>query len=105
MSSPNFPNSGTPGQNVPNAGAPNAGTPGLGTAGYGTQGYGTPAWTAPAPPRRHKRSFSGPFVLIVLGIIFLLGNLYMLAWSRIGSLFAHYWPLLLILCGVVKLIE
>jgi hypothetical protein len=106
MSSPNFPNSGTPGQNVPNAGAPNAGTPGPGTAGYGTQGYGTPgAWTAPAPPRRRKRSFSGPFVLIVLGIIFLLGNLHMLAWSRIGSLFAHYWPLLLILWGVVKLIE
>jgi hypothetical protein len=59
----------------------------------------------PLPPRRYRRSFSGPLVLIVLGIVFLLGNLHMLAWSHIGTLFAHYWPLLLILWGVVKLIE
>jgi len=44
-------------------------------------------------------------VLIVLGAIFLLGNLHMLAWARIGTWFAHYWPLLLILWGVVKFIE
>ncbi len=60
--------------------------------------------TAP-PPRRHRRSFAGPFVLIVLGIVFLLGNLHMLSWSRLGVLFAHYWPALLILWGVIKLIE
>lgn len=60
---------------------------------------------APLPPRRYRRSFSGPVVLIVLGVIFLLGNLHMLSWARIGTLFAHYWPLLLILWGVVKLIE
>jgi hypothetical protein len=59
----------------------------------------------PLPPRRYRRSFSGPLVLIILGVIFLLGNLHMLAWSRIGTLFAHYWPLLLILWGVLKLIE
>lgn len=59
----------------------------------------------PLPPRRYRRSYSGPVVLIVLGIIFLLGNLHMLSWVRIGTLFAHYWPLLLILWGVVKLIE
>jgi hypothetical protein len=59
---------------------------------------------APLPPRR-RRSFAGPFVLIVLGLIFLLGNLHMLSWARIGIWFAHYWPLLLILWGVVKLIE
>jgi DUF4097 and DUF4098 domain-containing protein YvlB len=57
------------------------------------------------PPRRHRRSFAGPFVLITLGIIFLLGNLHMLAWARLGHLFAHYWPLLLILWGLIKLIE
>jgi len=57
------------------------------------------------PPRPRHRSFAGPFVLIILGVIFLLGNLHMLAWSRIGTWFAHYWPLLLILWGVVKLIE
>jgi DUF4097 and DUF4098 domain-containing protein YvlB len=59
----------------------------------------------PLPPRRPRRSFAGPIVLIILGIIFLLGNLHMLAWSRLGSWFAHYWPLLLILWGVIKLIE
>ena len=51
------------------------------------------------PPRRPRRSFAGPFVLIVLGIVFLLGNLHMLSWMRLGTLFAHYWPLLLILWG------
>jgi hypothetical protein len=59
----------------------------------------------PLPPRRHRRSFAGPFVLIVLGIVFLLGNLHLLAWARLGTWFAHYWPLLLILWGVIKLIE
>jgi hypothetical protein len=59
----------------------------------------------PLPPRRYRRTFAGPIVLIILGVIFLLGNLHMLAWQRIGTLFAHYWPLLLILWGVLKLIE
>jgi len=68
-----------------------------------------PAYTpvppvAPLPPRRH-RSFAGPFVLIILGVIFLLGNLHMLSWGRIGVLFSHYWPVLLIFWGVIKLIE
>jgi DUF4097 and DUF4098 domain-containing protein YvlB len=58
-----------------------------------------------APLRRQRRSFAGPFVLIVLGIVFLLGNLHMLSWMRLGTLFAHYWPALLILWGVIKLIE
>ncbi len=44
-------------------------------------------------------------MLIVLGIVFLLGNLHMLSWMRLGTLFAHYWPALLILWGVIKLIE
>jgi len=59
---------------------------------------------APLPPRR-RRSFAGPLVLIVVGIVFLLGNMHMLSWFRIGIWFSHYWPLLLILWGVVKLIE
>jgi hypothetical protein len=57
------------------------------------------------PLRPRRRSFAGPLVLIVLGIIFLMGNLHMLSWGRLGSLFAHYWPALLILWGVVKLVE
>ena len=44
-------------------------------------------------------------MLIVLGIVFLLGNMHMLSWFRIGIWFAHYWPVLLILWGIVKLIE
>ena len=58
----------------------------------------------PSPPRR-RRSFSGPFVLIFLGLLFLLGNLHVLSWARLGFWFAHYWPLLLILWGIIKLIE
>jgi len=64
-----------------------------------------PPYQPPLPPRRYRRSYSGPFVLIILGILFLLGNMHMLAWSRLGTWFAHYWPLLLILWGVLKLIE
>lgn len=60
---------------------------------------------APPPLRPRRRSFAGPFVLIVIGIIFLMGNLHMLSWMRLGTLFAHYWPALLILWGVIKLIE
>jgi hypothetical protein len=59
----------------------------------------------PIVPRRPRRSFAGPLVLIVLGAIFLLGNLNMLSWGKIGVWFSHYWPLLLILWGLVKLIE
>jgi hypothetical protein len=58
----------------------------------------------PSRPRR-RRSFSGPFVLIFLGLLFLLGNLHVLSWARLGLWFAHYWPLLLILWGIIKLIE
>jgi DUF4097 and DUF4098 domain-containing protein YvlB len=60
----------------------------------------------PAPFRpRPRRSFAGPFVLIVLGVVFLAGNLHMLSWMRLGTLFAHYWPVLLILWGLIKLTE
>jgi DUF4097 and DUF4098 domain-containing protein YvlB len=66
-----------------------------------------PPVTPPVPPlpRRHRRSFAGPFVLIIVGVVFLLGNLHMLSWLRLGSWYAHYWPALLILWGVIKLIE
>lgn len=59
---------------------------------------------APLPPRRH-RSFAGPIVLIVLGVVFLLGNMHLVSWARLGHLFANYWGALLILWGVIKLIE
>lgn len=60
---------------------------------------------APIPPRRPRRSFSGPFVLILVGILFLLGNMHLISWMRLGSLFARYWPALLILWGVLKVVE
>jgi hypothetical protein len=59
---------------------------------------------APLPPRR-RRSFAGPFVLIVLGTVCLLGTMRILSLGRLAHLFANYWPVLLILWGVIKLIE
>jgi hypothetical protein len=47
----------------------------------------------------------GPVILIIMGVIFLLGNLHLISWKRLGLWFAHYWPLLLILWGVLKLVE
>ncbi|HXX00744.1 MAG TPA: DUF4097 family beta strand repeat-containing protein [Candidatus Acidoferrales bacterium] len=65
---------------------------------------GSPIQTpAPLPPRR--RSFAGPFVLIVLGVLCLLGTMRVLSMSRMWHLFANYWPALLIVWGVIKLIE
>ena len=64
-----------------------------------------PVLPPPVPPRPRHRSFAGPLVLIVVGILFLFGNMHMLSWSRISVWFAHYWPVLLILWGVVKLLE
>jgi hypothetical protein len=60
---------------------------------------------APIPPYRTPRSFAGPVVLIILGIIFLLGTLGKLRWAPLAHAFAHYWPLLLILWGIIKLFE
>jgi DUF4097 and DUF4098 domain-containing protein YvlB len=58
-----------------------------------------------APPPRYRRSFSGPIILIALGTIFLLGTMGVLDWRNLGHWFANYWPLLLIIAGVIKLIE
>jgi DUF4097 and DUF4098 domain-containing protein YvlB len=89
MSSPVQPNMGQPNMGPPNPVQPN------------------PMRPAPnVPPLRpRRRSFAGPFVLIVLGIVFLMGNLHMLSWTRLLTLFANYWPALLIVWGVIKLIE
>ena len=57
------------------------------------------------PPPRHRRSMSGPVILIAVGIVFLLGTMGVLNWQNLGHWFAHYWPLLLIIAGVIKLIE
>ena len=57
------------------------------------------------PPPRYRRSFSGPIVLIAIGTVFLLGTMGVLDWHNLGRWFAHYWPVLLIISGVIKLIE
>ena len=58
----------------------------------------------PLPPPRH-RSFAGPLVLIIVGTVFLLGTMRVLSVGKLAHLFASYWPLLLILWGVIKILE
>jgi Putative adhesin/Domain of unknown function (DUF5668) len=57
------------------------------------------------PPPRSRRSFSGPIILIAIGTVFLLGTMGVLDWHNLGHWFAHYWPVLLIISGVIKLVE
>jgi len=59
----------------------------------------------PPTPRPPHRSIAGPVVLILMGVLFLLGTMGILEWHGLGTLFARYWPALLILWGVLKLIE
>jgi len=57
----------------------------------------------PVPPR--PRSIAGAIVLILLGIMFLLGTMGIANWHGLWLLFGKFWPLLLILWGIIKLIE
>jgi DUF4097 and DUF4098 domain-containing protein YvlB len=57
------------------------------------------------PPIRHRRSLSGPIILIAIGGIFLLGTMGVLNWGNLAHWFAHYWPVILIVAGIIKLIE
>ena len=54
-------------------------------------------------PRR--RSIFGPIVLITIGVVFLLVNAGFVTFRSAVRLFAEYWPLLLIIWGVLRLIE
>lgn len=60
--------------------------------------------SSPVIARRAPRSIAGPVVLIILGIFLLLRTMGVLHWS-LWHLFARFWPVLLILWGVIKLIE
>lgn len=64
----------------------------------------TPTPMMPPPPRPH-RSIAGPVVLILMGVLFLCGTMGILEIHSLGRLFARFWPALLILWGVIKLIE
>lgn len=57
----------------------------------------------PLPPR--QRSFAGPVVLIILGLLFLMGTMGVLNWRMLVDLFGRFWPILLIIWGVIKLLE
>src|SRR5438067_11242445 len=54
---------------------------------------------------RPRRVFTGRVVLIALGVIFLLGNMHVITWRSLGEWFARYWPVLIIVWGVIKLLE
>lgn len=57
---------------------------------------------SPVMVPQRRRSFAGPIILIIIGILFLLHNFgYHLPWSFL----ANWWPLFLILIGVIRLIE
>ncbi|MBS1851697.1 MAG: DUF4097 family beta strand repeat protein [Acidobacteria bacterium] len=59
----------------------------------------------PPMPPRPPRSIAGPVVLIAIGVLFLLGTMGVLQWHHLGYWFAHYWPVLLIVAGIIKLLE
>ena len=54
-------------------------------------------------PRR--RSLAGPVILILLGVMFLLGTMHVLSFGSLAIIYAKYWPLIIILWGVIKLVE
>ena len=58
------------------------------------------------PPRvPNQRSLFGPIVLIAVGLVFLLVNSGRVSARAVAIGFARYWPALIILWGLVKLIE
>lgn len=67
--------------------------------------YTPPSAPLPPPPPMYgyRRSLTGPLILIVIGLVFLLRNLgvHIPVWHFFG----RFWPLLIILWGVIALIE
>ena len=59
----------------------------------------------PIPPRRQRRSVAGPVVLILLGVVLLLTTMRVLHPEPLLRWFGTYWPALIILWGVIKLVE
>jgi DUF4097 and DUF4098 domain-containing protein YvlB len=52
----------------------------------------------------YRRSLAAPVILIAFGVLFMLHRLHLLPGSM-WSFFAVWWPLLLILAGVIRLVE
>jgi len=61
--------------------------------------------SSPVMVPRRRRSLAGPIILIILGVMFLFGNMGLLTWAVLARWFAHWWPMLIILWGIVKLVE
>lgn len=59
----------------------------------------------PLQPRRQRRSVAGPVVLILLGVVLLLTTMRVLHPEPLLRWFGTYWPALIILWGVIKLVE
>ena len=65
----------------------------------------SPVAPPPILPPSRQRSFAGPVVLIVLGLLFLMGTMGVLRWGSLIHSFGRFWPVLLIIWGVIKLLE
>jgi DUF4097 and DUF4098 domain-containing protein YvlB len=65
--------------------------------------YRTSPLPPPPPVYRYRRSLAGPLILILIGMVFLLRNfgVHIPVWHFFG----RFWPLLIILWGVIALIE
>ncbi|MBV9145682.1 MAG: DUF4097 family beta strand repeat protein [Acidobacteria bacterium] len=66
----------------------------------------------PIDPRYYRpyrfyrpRSIAGPIVLVAIGVAFLLANMRVISPGQIAWLFATWWPLLLILLGLIRIGE
>lgn len=59
----------------------------------------------PPPMQRQRRSVAGPVVLILLGVVLLLTTMHVLQPQPLLRWFGTYWPALIILWGVIKLVE
>ncbi len=55
--------------------------------------------------RQCRKSIVGPVILIGIGVFMLLGTMHMIHWPDMGIWFARYWPVLLIVWGVIRLVE
>jgi len=64
-----------------------------------------PPFQQPIQPPRQRRSVAGPVVLIVLGVVLLLTTMRVLHPQPLLHWFGTYWPALIILWGVIKLVE
>jgi hypothetical protein len=74
-------------------------------ASYNQYPPGAPPPAPIPPPYRYRRSITGPVILIAIGIVFLLTNIGVIHGWQLWTWFGHWWPVLLIIWGVIALIE